>query len=267
MPDAGRPPPYRASRHRPPWRLPHHWLSFRHPAATRTRNHAMNRWKAFALHLALSLVVISGIAAAALLVWYPHGLYRIAGLDRLMVVMFCIDVVAGPLLTLLVYKKGKPSLRMDLAVVSLVQLAFLGYGLHTLWQSRPVFLVASDVRINLVFANEIDPAELARAARPEWRRLSWTGPQLVGVLPPSGAQRRQLIQVLMASGRDQDQLPGQYVDFEQVRPLMLANALRFGGDAQRGRPEERSVPIYSRFGNAWMLVDPVSGEPRKLVQR
>ena len=43
--------------------------------------------------------------------------------------------------------------------------------------------------------------------------------------------------------------------------------LRFGGDAQRGRPEERSVPIYSRFGNAWMLVDPVSGQPRKLVQR
>lgn len=227
----------------------------------------MNRWKAFALHLLLSLVVISGVAAAALLIWYPHGLYRISGLDRLMMVMLCIDVVAGPILTLLVYKKGKPSLRMDLAIVGLVQAAFLAYGLHTLWQSRPVFLVASDVRFNLVFASEIDPQELAKAPRPEWRRLSWTGPQLVGVLPPDGAQRRKLVEILMATGRDQDQLPSRYVEFEKVRPLVLANALRSNNQARNGHPQERSLPIYSRFGNAWMVIDPVSGQPRTLVHR
>lgn len=224
----------------------------------------MNRWKAFALHLLLSLVVISGVAAAALLVWFPHGLYRISGLDRLMIVMLCIDVVAGPILTLLVYKKGKPSLRMDLAIVGLVQAAFLGYGLHTLWQSRPVFLVASDVRFNLVFASEIDPQELAKAPRPEWRRLSWTGPQLVGVLPPDGAQRRKLVEILMTTGRDQDQLPERYVPFERVKPLMLASALPHGDGAGSS---QRAIPIASRFGDAWMLVGAASGEPQKVVPR
>lgn len=227
----------------------------------------MNRWKAFALHLLLSLVIISGIAAAALLVWYPHGLYRVAGLDRLMLVMLCIDIVAGPLLTLVVYKVGKPSLRMDLTVVALVQAAFLGYGLHTLWLSRPVFLVASDVRINLVFANEVDPAELAKARRPEWRTLSWNGPQLVGVLPPEGAQRRRLVEILMRSGRDQDQLPEQYVPFEQVRGLMLASALPYGDAVPGAAAPYRAIPVVSRFGDAWMLLDPESGLPKTVVLR
>lgn len=226
----------------------------------------MNRWKAFALHLLLSLVIISGIAAAALLVWYPHGLYRIAGLDRLMLVMLCIDIVAGPLLTLVVYKVGKPSLRMDLTVVALVQAAFLGYGLHTLWLSRPVFLVASAVRINLVFANEVEPTELAKARRPEWRRLSWTGPQLVGVLPPEAKDRQRLLQELMATGRDLHELPSEYVDFDRTAPLMLKNSTPYNGKGvQANTNHDRAIPIISRNGEAEMLVNPSSGSPIKVV--
>jgi len=228
----------------------------------------MNRWKASLLHLLLSIVVITGIATAALLTWYPYGLYRISGLDRLMLVMLVIDVTAGPLLTLLVYKPGKPSLRMDLSVIALVQAAFLAYGLHTLWQARPVFLVASDVRFNLVLASDVDPAELSKAPRPEWRRLSWTGPQLVGVLPPADRRLRQtLLDTLLKTGRDQDQLPSQYRPFEEVRALMLANALPHGEAGPGAQARYRAVPIFSRFGEGWMLVDPASGEPRKVMRR
>lgn len=222
----------------------------------------MNRWKAFAIHLTLSLVLISAIAATALFTWYPYGLYKISGLDRLLVVMLCIDIVAGPILTLLIFKPGKPGLRFDLKAIAVVQTAFLCYGLHTLWQARPVFLVAADVRFTLVAANEVDTAQLEKAARPEWRQLPWTGPILVGVLPPSSPEERQvLMDALMNDGRDQEQLPSQYRPFEEVVPLVLRNAERV-----EDWPADRvGLPIYSRQDAAWMMLDANSGQPIRVL--
>jgi hypothetical protein len=229
----------------------------------------MNRWKAFALHLLLSFTLISGIAIAALLVWYPHGLYRISGLDRLMLVMLGIDVAAGPLLTLVIFKPGKKGLAFDLKAIALVQASFLSYGLHTLWEARPVFLVAADVRFTLISASEIDPESL-QAARPEWRTLPWTGPYLVSVLPPSTPEeRKHLMDALVKDGRDQEQLPDQYRPFEEVVPLLLRNAVPFDGrDGTPFRePGQIGLPIMSRSDEAWMRVDPVSGKPMGVIRR
>lgn len=223
----------------------------------------MSRWKAAALHLLLSILVISSIAIAALLLWYPHGLWRISGLDRLMAIMLFIDVTAGPLLTLAIYRHGKPGLRLDLAVISTVQLAFLAYGLHTLWVSRPVFLVASDVRLNLVFAHEVAPQDLEQGARPEWRRLSLTGPALVGVMPPASPQARsELLQIFLETGRDQHVMPAWFQPYEEVAPLMLARTVAGPGDTAG----LRAVPIMARGEEATMLVDARTGMPRKVVR-
>jgi hypothetical protein len=225
----------------------------------------MTRWKAFGLHLALSLTIISGIALAALATWYPHGLWRISGLDRLLLIMLVIDVTAGPLLTLVIYRPGKRGLAFDLKVIALVQAAFLGYGLHTLWQARPVFLVGTDVRFTLISASDIDPADLAKASRPEWRRLPWTGPYLVGVLPPADrAARRALLDTFIRTGRDQEQLPAQYLPYEDVAATVLAKARANAAQEGRGQP---ALPIYSRDDEGWMLVDPQTGWPDRVRPR
>ncbi len=203
-------------------------------------------------------MVIGGIALLAFVLWYPYGLYRVAGQDRLLLIMLGIDLVAGPLLTLVVFKKNKLGLRLDLSFIGLCQLIFLGYGLHTLWESRPVFLVASDVRFNLVFANEIEASALADASRPEWRRLSWNGPRLVGVKPPEDEQTRQdLLFAFLSSGVDIDKLPQYYVDYSVVAPQLLKNA-EAASSALRGAPK---VPVVTRYRNGWMLVDPHTGKP------
>jgi len=225
---------------------------------------SMNRWKAFGLHLLLSLTLIAGIALAALLTWYPHGLWRISGLDRLMAVMLIIDITAGPFLTLCIYRVGKPGLNFDLKVIGLVQAAFLAYGLHTLWLARPVFLVGTDVRFTLVSARDVDPEDLAKAARPEWRKLPWTGPYLVGVIPPEDpAERARLLEIYVRTGRDQEQLPSQYRPYEEVAALVARGAMPL--DGREGRPSgpagSRALPVLSRDDDAWMLVDPQSGRP------
>jgi hypothetical protein len=229
----------------------------------------MNRWKAFGLHLLLSMTLIAGIALTALLTWYPHGTWRISGLDRLMAIMLFIDVTAGPFLTLCIYRVGKPGLNFDLKVIGLVQAAFLAYGLHTLWLARPVFLVGTDVRFTLVSASDIDAEELAKAARPEWRKLPWTGPYLVGVIPPKDpAERTALLDAFMKTGKDQEQLPSQYRPYEEVAALVRDGAQPV--DGKEGRPlageGERGLPIYSRDDEAWMLVDPENGQPLKVLR-
>jgi len=235
----------------------------------------MSRWKAAASHFLLSLLVIGGIATAAFLLWYPHALYRVAGLDRLLLVMLGIDLTAGPLLTLIVFKAGKKSLKFDLAVIALCQLAFLGYGLHALSASRPAFLVGTPDGFTLVFANEVDRAGLANAPRPEWRRLSWTGPQLVATrMPEDRARRSELVLALMAGGAGIERTPTHYMDYREVAPDLLraaapaADAQVAGADlrATRQAPERlRVVPLYSRRGAGRMLVDAASGAPLRAI--
>lgn len=233
----------------------------------------MTRWKASATHLVLSVVVIGGIAITAFLLWYPYALHRVAGLDRILLVMFGIDLTAGPLLTLIVYRQGKRSLRFDLAVIALCQIAFLGYGLHTLWQGRPVFLVGTPETFTLVFANEISEADLVQASRPEWRRLSWTGPQLVGTrMPDDPEARRAVVEAFMAGGAGIERTPSHYLPYADIAPTLLQHATPAAGHARTSdvQPADardasmRQVPIVSRRGEGTMLVD-AAGNPQRVI--
>ena len=227
---------------------------------------AMTRWKASANHLALSIFVIGGIAISALLLWYPHGLYKVAGLDRILVVMLVIDLTAGPLLTLILYRPGKWGLKFDLAAVAIAQLAFLSYGLHTLWDGRPVFLVGTPETFTVVFASEIDPADLASAPRPEWRRLSWTGPILVGTrMPEDAAQRRLIIEEFMSGGAGIERSPKYYQDFSAVAPAILENAL--SRNSVTDSTDALAHPIVSRRGEGTLFIEPTSARPIKVASR
>src|SRR5690554_17085 len=185
----------------------------------------MNRWKASGTHLLLSLLVIGGIAVTAFLLWYPHALYRVSGLDRILLVMLVIDLTAGPLLTLILYKPGKRGLKFDLTVIAIAQMAFLSYGLHTLWEGRPVFLVGTPETFTVVFANEINANDLALASKPEWRTLSWTGPVLVGTQMPDDPQaRRLIIEEFMAGSAGIERSPKYYQEYTNIAPALLRKA-------------------------------------------
>lgn len=225
----------------------------------------MNRWKAAAVHLLLSLLLIGGIALLALHSWFPYQLYRVAAPDKLLYLMWGIDLVAGPLLTLIVYKVGKPSLRFDLTVIALLQLAFLGYGLHTLWGSRPVFLVGLPTRMSLVFANEVEEGGLAKAKLPAWQHLSWSGPQLVGAAPPkSDKERQDLLFATLSSGIDLDKMPERYVDYAQVAPSLLAASKpvdsALASKAGIKRPVKAATLLTAR-GEGVMWLDAETGKP------
>lgn len=200
----------------------------------------MNRWKAFGIHLAISAAI--GCAAALVVgwVWYPPPLLQATESDVFLYVLVGIDVVIGPLLTLVVFRPGKPSLRFDLAVIALLQLAMLSYGLWTAVSSRPVFLVEGVDRVTLVRANHVEPSDLEAAARNGlgFHRLSWTGPVLVGSKPPhSVAERNRLMLEELKGGLAIELRPQYYVDFGDRAEALFA----------RGHP---LPPLYTRAPKA-----------------
>jgi len=187
----------------------------------------MSRWKAAGLHLLISFFVVGLVASYILYFWYPPALLHMAKADRLLMLIGGIDLIVGPLLTLIVYKSGKPRLKMDLAIIGLMQAFFLGYGMQTVWHSRPVFLVAVPDRFELVFANEISDEKLAKAKLEKFGHFSFTKPTLVGAIMPTDLKAKDKVLDSALTGKgDLQTMPEYYVEYKDV----------VNGLLKRGRP-------------------------------
>lgn len=240
----------------------------------------MTRWKAAGIHLLLSALVIGAIAAWVLSVWFPPALLPMSGIAGLIALIGIVDLTLGPFLTLVVYKAGKRSLKFDLAVIVLLQVGMLGYGLYTLAQNRPIFLVAAVDRLDLVISQEVSDEDLALAQKSEWQLRSWTGPVRVGArLPVDVALRNALLDDGLA-GHDIDKQPHFYVDFDgvwselapKVQPLVSLEARL---DAAEKRRLHRAIgdhttqtwgylPVNGARGAALILVNE-QGQPGPFV--
>lgn len=65
----------------------------------------------------------------------PYPYREISGGRELFLLLVAVDVVMGPLITLMIFNTGKPrrELQLDLIVVGVLQLAALAYGLSTVY--------------------------------------------------------------------------------------------------------------------------------------
>ena len=114
--------------------------------------------------------------------WYPYPYREISGGRELFLLVVTVDVILGPLITLAVFNLRKPlaELRRDLALVVLIQLAALGYGLWTVFVARPVHMVFEYDSFRVVHAIDIPPELLAQTP-PDVNALPLTGPTLLGL--------------------------------------------------------------------------------------
>lgn len=139
------------------------------------------RAKASALHFCLSLLVAALAATLVFWLWFPWPYRVISGGQELFWLLTSVDVVLGPLLTFAVFDaaKGRRHLQRDLAVIVLLQLAALTYGLHTVYQVRPIALVFEVDRFRVITPNDVHLPELPMAPE-QYQRLPLTGPWILG---------------------------------------------------------------------------------------
>lgn len=237
-----------------------------------------DRFKASGIHLSISLIVA---ALAALLVfglWYPYPYREMSGGRELFLIMVAVDVILGPLITLAVFNRAKPlsELKRDFAMVVLLQLAALGYGMWTVFVARPVHMVFEYDRFRVVHAVDV-PVELLNRTPPGIDALPVTGPTLLSLRPFRDANEKMEATMAALEGLSLSARPDLWQPYaaakteiwQSAKPVSELKA-RFASQAaaidaaiaSTGRPAEALayMPLVGRKSFWTVLLDPVTAE-------
>lgn len=179
-----------------------------------------NRWAAAAVHMGVCLSVGAILLVLFIYVWYPLPTFSAIGGLHIFFMLLAIDIVLGPLLTLVVFRAGKRSLKFDLAVIGCVQIAALVYGVSTLLAGRPVYVAALGHRFDLIQASEINEEQLISSGT----SLPWWGPKFVGTVQATEGAEVERMMFSGLAGADYGHYPQYHAPLESMRDKLLANA-------------------------------------------
>jgi len=95
------------------------------------------------IHLLCSVFVALLASVLVFGMWYPFPFRELSGGRELFLLVVVVDVICGPILTLVLFcpKKPRAELWRDLGLVAFIQLGALFYGLGAVREARPLFLV------------------------------------------------------------------------------------------------------------------------------
>lgn len=182
------------------------------------------RLKFFLIHLSISLIIALSVVGLVFFAWYPTPLVTAVGVTQIFLMMLSIDVIVGPLLGLLVYKEGKKTLKFDLSIIVAIQISALCYGLYSIEQGRPAWLVYNVDRFELVRKNEIANQNINQA-QPQFRYPSWLKPQFVATeFAKDAKQRSDDMFTEVLGGISLAQKPQRYVDFSKAKEKVQKRA-------------------------------------------
>ena len=104
----------------------------------------ISRMRAFSIHLVISFLIFLVLLNVILFVWYPSFLFQTDGGWHGVGIIAGVDIVLGPMLTLIIFKPGKPGLKFDLIVIAVIQFVSLFLGSWVVYNQRPALLVFAD---------------------------------------------------------------------------------------------------------------------------
>ena len=138
--------------------------------------------KAAGIHLLCGLGLAAVVAMLMFFVWYPYPYNKISGGIFLFALLASVDVVCGPLLTLILFdpNKSNKKLLIDFSLIIFLQISAFAYGFHSIALSRPVWMVFEEDRFRVVSASDVHKDELSKAAKP-FNELSFSGPRLAAI--------------------------------------------------------------------------------------
>jgi len=122
-----------------------------------------SRFVAAAFHLIISASIFLLIACFVYFFLLPGFLFYTEGGTTILSLIAGVDVVLGPLITLIIYKKTKPEIKFDLSVIALIQIAALTYGLFSLWSSRPLAVFYTQGTYHITYTNSFSEADDIKA--------------------------------------------------------------------------------------------------------
>lgn len=240
------------------------------------------KFRAFSIHFATTLVVAATAAALIFLVWYPPPFGTMVGGLKLFTLITGIDLALGPLVSLVIYdsRKSRRALLFDYSVVAVVQVAALAYGIYSVSQARPAYVAFVKDRLEVVAAGEIAERDWREAKGSTYASPPWRGPELVATYVKPADRNDALDGGL--EGRDVGVRPKFYVEYDtrvdaikrEVKPLsslerrhresapLVAESLR---ELRQPAEDLGWLPVKHSRGFWTALVDRRSGYPVKYL--
>lgn len=221
-------------------------------------NNFHERLKAFLIHLSISSCIVLVFAFFIFQIWFPTPLHQLLDVQHIFGLVFFVDITVGPILTFCVFNSAKKSLKLDLALIAAVQIAALLYGIWTVFSARPVWLVFTGDRFDVVRANELDSRNLDKAAA-IYKNPPLLGYGIVAARNPSDQRELSLITYESAfGGPDIQHRPNLYLPLNDLKEVLLQkihpiSELEKFNSAQS---VNETLKKYS-FANGWI---PLRGE-------
>jgi hypothetical protein len=235
----------------------------------------LTRTSAAAWQLLISLVLVGLLATLALVSWFPGPLFQLDGGWQGLQLIAALDLILGPLLTLVVFRPGKPGLAFDMAVITAVRVAVLCYGAWTLFDNRPVLLVFADDHMQPLprsVVAEIDPSGTI------WQRFRGPKPVSVALAIPTDPLRApDYVLGKLKSGTPLHLHHRDYVPLTDHWSAVIADSLDINhyvshrpdwrlalqlelARLSRDRVQLVFLPLKGRNGTGILLADAASGE-------
>ena len=235
------------------------------------------RLKFFLNHLFISIFLALIVISLIFFIWYPSPLALAVGVIHIFLLILVIDLIIGPVLSFLVYKEGKKTLKLDLSVIIFLQIAALLYGLYNIELGRPVWIAYNVDRFELVRKNEIVTDHIDEA-KTQFQKPSFLKPQYVAVEFAKDKMRREGDMFAeIFSGESISLKPERYVDFAQALPqikqrakslqeLEQYNDQKLVQQILEKYPEATGyVPLKANAVDMTVLVNKQTGEVIKIV--
>ncbi|BBL73387.1 fimb protein [Methylomagnum ishizawai] len=164
---------------------------------------------------------------------------------ELILILAGVDVCLGPLLTLIVWDVKKPKLWLDMAIIVLIQLNAMGYGLRTIYLARPVYMVFSVDRFDLVAVPDISMEEMKKFSYEEYKTLPLTGVKVVAAkMPTDVTEKNELMFSALAGGADLPQSPHYYAPYAELAPEAARKAKPLDALTQRDAATRDKLSAY-----------------------
>lgn len=201
------------------------------------------------MHFSISCIVMLIVAYFAFFVWYPAPLAQALDIFRLFTLLVIVDSILGPLLGWVVYKEGKKSLKFDLLVIVLIQLSAFTYGVYSLMQARPLWIVYSTVHFDLVQKTQIEQRDLKKAEL-KYQKIPLGQPQVVALkldVENHPINSTNYLKVGWTS------YPVNYTEIENVQDRLkkFAFDLKYLGEANKQSEVDAILKRYPH-ANAWL---------------
>ncbi len=183
------------------------------------------RLRLFSSHLLISALAVGTVAAIVVLVWYPRPLFSLQGALTILALVAFVDVVIGPLITLIVSspRKERRELVRDLTIIGIVQLAALMYGTHSLFIARPAFVVFNADRFDSVLANELVQDSNLSYRDPRFASTPILGPVWTIARPSDTIdERNRMLFSAVQGGPDLKDYPALYEAWPPNRSVIAA---------------------------------------------